>query len=72
MDNLFLLAVATTNSHNGIRLFQLRLGHKGPPTDMMLVVGSLSVNRMAVTLAAENPVRTSVGTYWNPALIPRQ
>jgi hypothetical protein len=40
MDNLFLLAVTTGNSHNGVRLFQWGLGHNQPPTDLMLVVGS--------------------------------
>ena len=56
LDDLLLLAVTAGNSHNGIRLFQLCLGHNRPPGEVMLVVGSLSVNRMAVNFAVENPV----------------
>ena len=54
MDDLLLLAVTAGNGHNGIGLSKLCLGHNRPPAAMMLVVGRLSVNRMAVNLAVEN------------------
>jgi hypothetical protein len=59
MDDLFLLAVTAGNGHNGIGRFQLCLGHNRPPAGMMLVLGSVSVNRMAINFTVEIPVMVS-------------